>query len=182
MRRDRAENSNKTLIITLLIIAVILPFAIYFSASYLLKVSPPKKSSGSDITDTSEQYDPGPAWLQTRPIMVPDGRNGYLILRAYLRMVNRDAAERVCQSHPRLADEIQEMLVDRPDVIKAAIEGQGNANKFVQRALEKRVGAHLFTRTVVSQTEQVMMAETDTSRYECHREMGTRLIFRGKKY
>lgn len=179
MRRE--ENSRKTLIITLVAVAVLLPFAIYISASYLLKVSPPKKSGQqqSEWKDP-DRIDPGPAWLQTRPIMVPDGRNGYLILRAYLRMVNRDAAEYVCRAHPRLADEIQEMLVDRPDVIEAAIRGQATANKFVQRALESRVGNELFTRTVVSQTEQVMMAETDTSRYECHRERGTRLIFRGK--
>lgn len=179
MRRQES-NSYRALIITLLLVAVILPFVIYFSASYLLHTSPSKNPAG--ISQSSNRIDPGPAWLQTRPIMVPDGRKGYLILRTYMRMVNRDAADYVCRSYPRLADEIQEMLLDRPDVIQHAIHGQSSANNFIQKALTSRIGNELFTRTIISQTDQVMMDETDTSRYECNQEQGTRLIFRAKKH
>ena len=178
----RKSNPNRALVMaTLLVLGLAFPTAvIYFAIEYVPKFKQisETKSDGSFLD--RDVFDPGPAWLQTRPIMVPDGRKGYLILRAYLRTPNRKAAEYICVHHPRLADEIQEIMMDRPDIIEAAYFGESLANRFVKEALTGRIGEKLFTKTVVSNTDKEMMAPTDTSRYECHK-VGLRLVFRSKK-
>ena len=175
------QNPNRALLMTvLLVLGLAFPTAVvYFAIEFIPKFKELGKSGGSDKYLRDDLYDPGAAWLQTRPIMIPDGHKGYLILRAYLRTNNRRAAEYICVHHPRLADEIQEMLLDRPDVVEAAYFGESSANRFVKDALTRRIGKKLFNNTLVSNTEKEMMAPTDTSRYECHKE-GLRMVFRKK--
>lgn len=178
--RRRPGSSKAPIIALLLTLAVVFPVGAYFFASQVLMITPAKQDK--DQVDWSDpgRIDPGPAWLQTRPIMLPDGQNGYTILRAYLRMVDRDSADYVCRAHPRLAEEIQVILSQRPETVSGAVKGESGANRLVKRALEERVGASLFTRVIVSDTEQVMMADTDSARYECNRKQGLRLILRAK--
>ncbi|RED49154.1 hypothetical protein [Aestuariispira insulae] len=180
MAAEKQNNNRALLMAVLLVLGLAFPTAVvYFAIEFVPRFKELGSGGSSAKYHQSDLYDPGAAWLQTRPIMIPDGHKGYLILRAYLRTNNRRAAEFICVHHPRLADEIQELLQDRPDIVEAAYYGETSANRFVQKALTERIGSDLFNNTLVSNGEKEMMAPTDTSRYECHKE-GLRMVFRKK--
>ena len=169
------NESKSNLLIMGLIVAVCLSIPVMF-----LFVDDETPEAGNSIVGPDgrvrEDYDPGIAWLQSKPIMMPDV-GGVKILRATMRMKNRESAKTVCSRHPHLADTVLKVLAANRDLMNDALEGESLANKEIHDAISERLGTDLFSATVISDDNVAMMKDTDKVRYECGSE-GLRLIFR----
>lgn len=122
-------------------------------------------------------YDPGVAWLQSKPIMVPDGVGGINNLRATMRMKNRESAKTVCDRHPHLADTILKILTANKELMNDALEGSAVASQEIHMAISERLGTDLFTKTVLADTDLGLMQDDDKVRYECNSN-GLNLVFK----
>ncbi len=172
----KKDSSKSNYIILGFIIAVCLSIPVMFF--FMDDIA---QDGGSEILgpdgEVREDYDPGIAWLQSKPIMMPDGTGGSTMLRATMRMKDRGAAKSVCSRHPHLADTILTILADDRDLMDDALEGSSRARKKIHEAIAERLGTDLFSETRISEENTSLMNDTDKVRYECGSE-GLRLIFR----
>lgn len=171
----KSNGSKSNLLIMGFIVALCLSIPVMF-----FFVDKDKPDAGDSIVGPDgrvrEDYDPGVAWLQSKPIMMPDV-GGIKILRATMRMKNRESAKTVCSRHPHLADTVLKVLTDNKGLMHDALSGESLANKEIHDAISDRIGTDLFTATIISDDNVAMMKDTDKVRYECGSE-GLRLIFR----
>ncbi|WP_420548970.1 hypothetical protein [Curvivirga sp.] len=141
----------------------------------------PDPREDAEILDSSGKiradYDPGVAWLQSKPIMIPNGHGSYYNLRATLRMKDRESADTICMRHPHLADIILTILTANKELLEDALAGKSMARKEIHMAIEGRLGGDMFTETIISDENLDLMKASDKVRYECGGK-GLRFVFR----
>ncbi|MDX1738718.1 MAG: hypothetical protein R3261_10810 [Alphaproteobacteria bacterium] len=175
--KKQNDGSKSNLLILLLIVAVCLSIPLFY---YLFSNQKPELNESNILNPDGSlraDYDPGVAWFQSKPILLPDGYGDFVTVRAVMRMKNRGAANDICLRHPHLADVILSILTTDKKLMEDALNGLTYAKGILHSTLKKRLGDDLFSETRLDDTDSAMIGPKDKVRYECGSD-GLRLIFK----